>query len=42
MSACWINDRKKPVDIKSIAHDAFLEEHLSGTLKSERLERQII
>ena len=36
------NKNKINVDIKFSAHDALLEKHSSGTLKIERLERQII
>ena len=37
-----LKKKKKKVDIKFSAHDAFLESPSSGTLKIERLESQII
>jgi hypothetical protein len=39
---CNMKSMNKNVDIKFSAHDAFLEEPSSGTLKIERLGSQII
>ena len=39
---CIISPSNKNVDIKFSAHDTFLEQPLSGALKIERLDSQII